>query len=432
VSQSVNRGIGRRAFLATVTGSLTFPSFSRAQGAAPISDHRRWVLEQIERRACQFFYEQASPVTGLVRDRVRAEGPDDRRVASIASTGFGLSALCIADQRGFLPTEDARKRVEATLEFFARKAPHQQGFFYHFCDMETGARSGRSEISSIDTAWLLCGMLHARSHFNTPRVRRLTREIFDRVNWRWMLNGGETLSHGWTPESEFLPYRWDQYSELPAMYVLALGSRTHAIPISSWDSWQRPSRFNTGSTYIETPAPLFAHQYSHAWLDFRNRRDGYVDYFENSRHATLTHREQCIQLASRYPWFGPDMWGVTASDSRRGYVAWGGPANLGEIDGSLVPCAAGGSVVFAPEECLQVLETMLNRYGDSVMTRYGFVDAFHPGANWFAPDVIGIDIGIMMLMAEKFRTESVWRGVMAAPEIQRGLEMAVVLPNYAV
>jgi hypothetical protein len=378
------------------------------------------LLDEIERRACRYFYDEADPRTGLVRDRARMDGPDDRAVASIAATGFGLSALAIADGRGYLPSGAARQRAERTLEFLAGTCHHEHGFFYHFLDMRDGERAWYSEISSVDTAWLLCGVLHARAHFNTPGMDRLASELLDRADWRWMLNGADTLSHGWTPERGFLPYRWDSYSELLAMYLLAVGSRTSPIPASSWDAWKRPERTWDGITYIESIGPLFVHQYSHAWFDFRDRRDRYTDYFQNSRAATLVHRKLCIDLGHRFPWYGPDMWGVTASDSKRGYQVW--PTAGSPPDGTITPCAAGGSVVFLPQECGQVLHNMLDRYGGRIWGRYGFADAFDPGDGWVSPDVIGIDQGIMLLMAENARSQGVWRAVMSTPEARRGIE----------
>jgi hypothetical protein len=378
----------------------------------------------MQRRACRYFHEQAHPVTGLVRDRARAKGTETRRIASIAATGFGLSALSIAHQRGYLPRAAAESRVERTLEFLAQRALQEHGFYFHFLDVETGKRAYGSEISSVDTTWLLCGVLHARQHFDSTRIRRLADEIVDRVDWTWMWNGGPTLSHGWTPERGFLPYRWVCYSELLAMYLLALGSKSHPIPAEAWDAWKRPREVEEGKPFIESPAPLFVHQYSHAWLDFRHKRDKYADYFQNSRLATLRHREFCISLRAKYPWIGEDMWGITASDSRFGYVAWGGPQTSAQIDGTLVPCAAGGSLVFLPDDCGRVLETMIERYGKQVWTRYGFVDAFQPQANWSSPDVLGIDLGIMLLMAENLRSQSPWREMMPAPEIQRGFKAA--------
>lgn len=376
------------------------------------------LLDEITRRACRYFYEQADPVTGLVLDRARAAGPDPRKVSSIAATGFGLSAMAVARARGYLPQADAETRVERALQFLARHRDHQHGFFYHFLDVRTGRRVWESEASSVDTAWLLCGVLHARAHFDTPAIRSAADEVVGRVDWRWMLAGGETLSHGWTPEGGFLPYRWDTYAELLAMYLLAMGSGAAPLPADAWNAWKRPRRSYRDFTWIESSAPLFVHQYSHAWFDFRGRRDRHADYFENSRSATAAHRLMCLEAAGQYPWYGPDMWGVTASDSKRGYQACNCP------DGTLVPCAAGGSLPFLPRECGAVLEAMLERYGSRIWGRYGFVDAFEPGAGWYSPDVIGIDLGIMALMAENARGGGVWREFMSTQEARRGIEAA--------
>jgi hypothetical protein len=398
-----------------------------AAAASAAAETRPGLLDEIERRACLYFYEQAHPVTGLVLDRVRVDGLDDRRVASIAATGFGLSALCIGHERGYLKKSVAEQRVERTLDFFARRVFRHKGFFFHFLDCVSGERAFKCELSSVDTAWLLCGVIHARQHFGGGRIRRMANEILERVDWSWMLAEGPTLCHGWTPEKGFLPYRWDEYSELLAMYLLAMGSPTHPIPASSWDAWHRPFGVaQNGKSFIQSRAPLFVHQYSHAWLDFRGRHDGWTDYFENSRTATERHRQFCLELRDRFPWFGEDMWGITASDSRRGYVDWGGPGtpSTAHIDGTLVPCAAGGSIVFLPEECGTVLENMVNRYGSRVWTRYGFVDAFHPKDGWYGPDVLGIDLGIMLLMTENLRTGSVWKTMMATNEAVRGFRAA--------
>jgi hypothetical protein len=419
-------GLTRRGLLkstAVLASGLLLKNSSPGALAKPLQ-RRDLLLDELERRACRYFYEQANADTGLVLDRARADGRDSRRVASIAATGFGLSAMCVSAQRRYLPPGIAEQRVERTLEYLARRAYHQHGFYFHFLDEATGQRAYRSEVSSVDTAWLLCGVIHARQHFNTPRIRLLANEILNRVDWTWMWDQGPTLCQGWTPEHGFLPYRWDCYCELLAMYLLAIGSETHPIPASAWDAWKRPRIEEAGKPFIDSPAPLFVHQYSHAWLDFRNKRDKYADYFQNSRLATIRHRDFCLSLRPKYPWIDQDMWGITASDSRFGYVAWGNPGNSSRIDGTLVPCAAGGSLVFLPDDCSQVLETMLSRYGKQVWTRYGFVDAFQPQADWSSPDVLGIDLGIMLLMAENLRSESLWAAMMAAPEVQRGFRAA--------
>ncbi len=376
------------------------------------------MLHEIERRAVLFFIEQSDPRTGLVRDRCRATGLESRQVASIAATGFGLSALCIADRRRFLPRGEPHRRVLRTLHFLDTKAGHNRGFFWHFLDRRTGRRAWGSEASSIDTTWLLCGVLHAQAHFDTPAINRAAREIIDRVEWDWMLDGGKLLSHGWTPQGGFLPYHWDSYSELMAAYLLGMGSETHPIPAACWDAWKRPLADEGGRRFIGCAMPLFTHQYSHAWFDFRDRRDRYAEYFENSRQATLANRQICIDVAGKYPWYGQTTWGLTSCDSRGGYSKCNRP------DGLVVPCAAGGSLPFAPQECAAALESMLQRYGSQVWGRYGFTDAFHPGERWFGPDVLGIDLGIMLLMAENARTGSVWEAVMSTPEAQRGMAAA--------
>lgn len=416
--------MNRRSFLQWSLSLAALPSLAQPEPDPALPQTREALLDEIERRACCFFYEQADPTTGLVRDRARMSGRDNRRIASIAGTGFGLSAHCIADRRGYLPAGAARERVATTLQYLASRATHEQGFYYHFMDVSTGQRLWRSEISSVDTAWLLCGVLHCRSHFEDPEVQQLSGEILGRVNWPWMLNGGDTLSHGWRPESGFLPYRWDTYSELMAMYLLAIGSSSYPIPATTWQSWQRPQRTYEGLTYIDAQTPLFVHQYSHAWFDFRNRRDKFADYYENSRVATQAHRLFCQQLTPQYSWYGPEMWGITASDSRRGYTVWGAPGARTKPDGTLVPCAAGGSVPFLPNDCVAVLEGMLAQYGKKVWGQYGFVDAFHPKEDWYDTDVIAIDQGIMLLMAENQRTQAVWKAIMATPEAERGFQLA--------
>jgi len=379
------------------------------------------LLIEIEKRACLFLYEQADPATGLVKDRARHTGADAHTISSIAAVGFALSGMCIADANRFLKRSDAQNRVHKTLEFLARSMPHEHGFFYHFVDMHTAEREFRSEISSIDTALLLLGVLHARAYFDSSQIKQLATELYERVDWKWMVNGGETLDHGFKPETGFLKSRWDSYSELMGMYLMAIGSPTHPIPASSWDAWRRPIYEYGDLRYISAPAPLFIHQSAHTWVDFRHKRDMHANYFENSRIATLAHKRFCLSLREKFPWYSDELWGVTASDSEGGYVVWGGPPPIGPIDGSIVPCAAGGSLVFLPEDCKHVLKTILDRY-PLAWTRYGFVDAFNPKTGWFDPEILGIDQGIMLLMAENLRNEGVWKVFMRNEEIVRAMK----------
>ena len=237
-----------------------------------------------------------------------------------------------------------------------------------------------------------------------------------------MLNGGESFSHGWYPEKGFIKNRWDHYSELMIIYLLAIGSPTHPVPAATWEAFSRPWFEYEGIRYINSPAPLFIHQYSHAWFDFRRKRDRHANYFENSVLATRAHIRFCANLRPRFPHFSEDLWGITASDWEKGYTAWGGPPEQGKLDGTLVPCAAGGSLPFLPKECLRTLRVMRSRFDERVWKRYGFVDAFNPHTGWFAPDVIGIDVGITMLMAENLRTGFVWKTFMKNADVRRAMD----------
>lgn len=388
----------------------------------PLTADDEALLEALERAAFLYFWEAADPQTGLVKDRSRADGPDERAVASIAATGFGLSALCLGHERRYRPRGEIERRVAATLRFLWDGLPHEHGFFYHFVDFRTGRREWRCELSSIDTAILLCGVLTCGQHFRTGGIPVLARRIYERVDWAWMQAGRPVLAHGWKPETGFLKASWDHYCEHLMLYLLAIGSPTHPVSADTWHAWSRPEQAFDGLRFIGGKDPLFVHQYAHAWFDFRGRRDRYADYFENSRLATEAHRRFCLSLRPRFPHFSEDLWGITASDSANGYVVWGGPPEHGPLDGTVVPCAAAGSLPFLPRACLRVLRHIRARYGDRAWKRYGFVDAFNPLTGWFAPDVIGIDVGISLLMAENLRSGFVWRTFMGNESVRRALE----------
>jgi hypothetical protein len=256
---------------------------------------------------------------------------------------------------------------------------------------------------------LLCGILTARAYFDDERIHSLAQQIYERVDWPWMLNGGNTFSMGWQPDSGFLAARWSHYCELMMIYLLAIGSPSHGVAPEYWNNFTRPVIHYKGYDYIGGNDPLFTHQYSHAWYDFRGKRDAYADYFTNSIKATRAHKAFCLS----YPeWYSDEYWGITASDYAGGYTAWGGPPAQGPLDGSVVPSAAAGSLAFLPAECLSVLRAMRSKWGKHAWGRYGFVDAFHPAANWYDPDVLGIDQGISVLMAENFRSGLVWNTFM--------------------
>ncbi|HYO63381.1 MAG TPA: glucoamylase family protein [Pyrinomonadaceae bacterium] len=388
-------------------------------------------LEDLSRRSFRFFLEHSDPETGLVLDRARTDGaayaPDTHHynVASSASTGFGLTALCVAAERGWIPAADARDRTRRTLRFLAERAPHVRGWFLHWMDATTGERRWQSEYSSIDTALLLAGVLTARRCFaGDAEVERHSRFIYERVDFGWMLNGHPTLlSHGWKPETGFLKVRWDTYSEHLILQLLAVGSPTHPITPRAWRAWSRKRVSYAGYTFL-SDGPLFVHQYTHAWVDFRGRRENFypfTDYFANSVAATRAHRQFCVDLSGEFPGYGPDVWGITASDSDEGYVAWGGPPRSPDIDGTVAPSAPAGSLMFTPDISVRALRTMRERFGGRVYGRYGFTDAFNPTTGWTGPDVIGIDVGITLLSAENLRTGNVWRWFMRNPEIPRAM-----------
>jgi hypothetical protein len=405
------------------------PPSGQGTGVSPFFQVDEAFLEELENAHFLFFWEQANPDTGIVRDRCNAITPDKSDLGSIASLGFGLTALCIGDKRGYVPHNEARGRALNALRFLWKKLPNHRGFFYHWANVNTGERLWDSEVSSIDTAILLCGVLTCGAYFEHSEISELASMIFNRVDWSWLSEDTTLLPHGWRPETGFLQYRWDDYSEMMMMYLLGLGSTSYVLPPETWDAWKRQLFEYDGVRYISSFAPLFVHQYSQAWFDFRNKHDKYADYFQNSVTATQVHRQFCIDLSSQFPDYSENLWGITASDSPRGYVVWGGPPATGPIDGSVVPCASGGSLPFLPQECLQVLQTIKNKYGKRAWSRYGFVDAFNPLTDWYDTDVIGIDVGITMLMAENARTGFVWETFMKRPEAQRGMKRAGFVPN---
>ena len=424
--------------LACVTSPLTAiatpapASSQRIRSSYQPSHQDELFLEDLQRRSFQYFWEQADPATGLVPDRARMDGsPLDeghRNVGSIAATGFGLTGLCIAAERGWLDRNQARQRALNTLRFFADRAFEKNGWFYHWLDIKTGERRWQSEVSSIDTALLLGGVLTVGKCFSEDRdIVRLATKIYARVDFNWMLNDDPVLlSHGWKPETGFLKPRWDTYSEDSILYLLAIGSPTHAISPRSWYAlWRDRYRYEGHEYFTTIGVPLFMHQYSHAWIDYRDRREtsgDRIDYFENSVAATRAHRAFCMNLAHEFPGYGPNVWGITASDSVKGYLAWGGPPRDPAIDGTIVPAAPGGSLMFTPEVALASLRMIREKFGDRVYARYGFVDAFNPNTGWVDSDVIGINVGIILLSAENLRSGNVWRWFMKNAEIPRAME----------
>lgn len=427
--------ISRRAAAAAITGGLC-TRLSAAE-KPKLSKTDEAFLKDLEERAFHYFWDMTDPSTGLTRGRARADGTpyeaNRRDIGSIAVTGFGLTGLCIGVENGWVKRSEAATRVRNAMRFFLERAPQEHGWFFHWMNVLTGERTGvaqdsatKSELSSIDSALLMGGVLTARQFFHDdPEIVRMTTEIYRRMDFQWMLNGDLlVLSHGWRPESGFLSARWARYSEFTIIYVLAIASPTHGIPPESWYAWERPQVSYGGYTWFGA-SPPFTHQYSHAWVDYRGRREEkapHADFFANSITATRGHRAFCIDLAKEFPGYSENIWGITSSTSKSGYKAWGGWPSRAKIDGTVVPCAAGSSLMFTPDICIPALRTMRERFGDKIWGKYGFADAFDPNDGWVASDVLGLDVGITLLSAENLRTGNVWKWFMANPEIPHALD----------
>jgi hypothetical protein len=424
----------RRGFLTAVARTVAAGSLAGAASAASraLSSADERLLDDLSRRCFSYFWEQSDPQTGIARDRARADGSvhprPGRFVGSTGATGFALTALCIGAERGWISRTAARQRVRTALRSYTEgPVADVHGWFYHFLDIRSGARHTNSEVSTSDSTWLVAGALTARRYFGEDDwIARYATTIYERVDYPWMLDGGRFLAHGWMPESGFLPYRYEKYCQLACMYLLGIGSPKHALDPEIWYAWGRDP-FQYGGFHYYGRSLLWTYQYPFAWWDFRNRRETRglrIDWFANSATATRAHRAFCLDLAKEFPGYSADIWGITSSDGPSGYETWGGPPRTGPLDGSVAPCAAAGSLMFAPDLCLPALHAMKERFGSDIYQRYGFVDAFNPKTGWRADDVIGIDVGITLLSAENLRTGNVWKWFMGNPEAQRAFGLA--------
>ena len=415
------------------------------------------LLDEMERRSFDYFVHEINRSNGLVLDRTDGGAP-----ASIAATGMGLATLTVGVDRGFITREDAIERTLACLRFFrdspqnaSKDATGHHGFYYHFLDMQTGRRAWKCELSSVDTAFLIAGMLTAAQYFARDsdaeaEIRDSAHEMYARVDWQWMTNDGLTLSHGWTPERGFLRYRWQGYNEAMLLYVLALGSTTQPLQKVSYDAWTASYRWRKiYGTELLHSGSLFTHQLSHVWIDFRSIQDEFMrarqcDYFENSRRATLLQREYAIQNPMKFSGYGADCWGLSACDGpgwlkckvdgveRRfyNYVSRGVP--FGPDDGTIAPWAVAASLPFAPEVVLPAIRHF-ERAGLMDANPYGFRTAFNRtfpncnstgGVGWVANGHCGINQGPIALMIANHRADFIWALMRRCPFIVTGLHRA--------
>ena len=415
-------------------------------------------LEKLQRETFEYFLREANPANGLVVDKTAANWP-----ASIAATGLALACYPVGVERGFMSRAAAVERTLATLRFFwnspqspAVDATGYKGFYYHFLDMHTGRRAWQCELSTVDSAFLLAGALTAGIYFDADtagesEIRRLADSLYRRADWQWARNKGETVTHGWKPESGFLGYRWEGYDEALLLYVLGLASPTYPLSESSYTAWTSSYRWEQcyGQEFLYA-GPLFTHQLSHVWIDFRGIRDAFmrhkgIDYFENSRRATYVQQRYAIENPLKFKGYGSHCWGITASEGPGpgvlkldgierqyfDYVARGVP--YGPDDGTLAPWAVAASLPFAPEIVLPALEYCIHQAKLTQFNSYGFKASFnpsHPGVSgnpygwWVSPWHFGLNQGPIVLMIENYRTGFIWQLGRKSQHIAVGLRRA--------
>ena len=414
-------------------------------------------LEKLQHDSFNYYLHETNPANGLVIDKTEADWP-----ASIAATGLALASYPVAVERGFMTRDAAVERTLATLRFFWN-SPHgpepdttgYKGFYYHFLDMQTGRRAWQCELSTIDSAFLLAGALTAKMYFDRPaaeeiEIRTLADELYRRADWQWAQDGGATVTHGWKPESGFLTFRWEGYDEALLLYILGLGSPTHPLPGESYAAWASTYQWKKcyGEEYLYA-GPLFTHQLSHIWIDFRGIQDAFmrekgIDYFENTRRATYVQRQYAIDNPLKFAHYGEHCWGLTASEGpgpdtinvagieRQFFDYVGRGAPYGPDDGTIAPWAVAASLPFAPEIVLPVLEYCIHEIKLTDSNRYGFKASFNPTYpvesgnphGWVSPWHFGLNEGPTILMIENYRSGLLWQLMRKCPYITNGLRRA--------
>ena len=421
-----------------------------------IMPEQQELLRTLQQDSFTYFVHKANPTNGLVLDKSHEGWP-----ASIAAVGLALAAYPVGVECGFMARGEAVQRTLAALRFFAN-APHgpepyatgHKGFYYHFLDMNSGQRAWRCELSSVDTAFLLAGMLAAAAYYEHQtaeehEIRRLADALYRKCDWRWMQNGAAAVSHGWTPEKGFLPYRWKGYDEALIIYLLGLGSPTHPLPPESYPAWSSTYKWKRiyGIEYLYA-GPLFIHQLSHVWVDFRGIRDKFMrqhdlDYFENSRRATFAQQQYAIRNPREFEHFDEFCWGITSSDGpgpgtllvdgieRVFYDYIGRGVPYGPDDGTLAPWAVVASLPFAPEIVLPTIQNY-ERMQLKEAQQYGYKATFNPTYpvqpkheyGWVSPYHFGINQGPIVIMIENHRSGFLWLLMRQCPYLVTGLRRA--------
>jgi hypothetical protein len=414
-------------------------------------------LERLQRETFSYFLHETNPENGLVKDKTASDWP-----SSIAATGLALTIYPVAVEHGFITRDTAIQTVLTTLRFFwnSRQGPEPDatgyhGFYYHFLDMHTGKRAWKCELSTVDSAILLAGVLTVGVYFDANvaselEIRNLANEIYGRADWQWAQNKGPTLTHGWKPERGFLRYRWRGYDEALVLYILGLGSPTYPLPENSYSAWVSTYEWIKifGYEYLYA-GPLFTHQMSHIWIDFRAIQDAFmrskgINYFENSRRATYVQQQYAIDNPLKFTGYSRNCWGITASDGpgprtlsldgrKRIYFDYiGRGVPCGPDDGTVAPWAVVASLPFAPEIVLPTIDFLVNKVALKVVNHYGFKATFNPSYTcnsnksngWVSPWHFGINQGPIIAMIENYRTGFLWRLMRACPYIINGLRLA--------
>ena len=412
-------------------------------------------LDTLQATTLQYYLRETNPANGLIRDKTESAAP-----CSIAAVGLALATIPVLIERGVISRQFAPEIALRRLRFF-RDSPHgsepdatgYKGFYYHFLDMKSGRRVWESELSTIDSAFLFAGMLTCAAYFDRDteeeaEVRQLADELYRRADWQWAQNGGAALSHGWKPESGFLPHCWTGYDEGLLLYILGLGSPTFPLPPESYAAYCSTYRWKTiyGRELLYS-GPLFTHQLSHLWIDFRDLRDAFMrehgsDYFQNSRQATYVHQEYGIRNPLEFAGYGEFCWGLTATDGpgwekrtvngieRQFYDYYARGAPYGPDDGTIAPWVVVASLPFAPEIVIPTMRAMA-RLDLGMTKRYGFKASFNqtyavdgaPGW-WVTPHHFGVDQGPVILMIENYRTGLIWNIMRRSPYVAAGLRRA--------
>lgn len=396
-----------------------------------LSSEDQEFLDLTQRKAFNYFWEGFDPLTGLIADNSKG------RRTSIANSGFGLSAFIVGIERGWVSKEEAYDRILITLNSYYKNPDNpndfcvegKYGLFYHFINVDTGKRYGRSEVSTIDSALLMAGILHVMTYFEGTELADLALKIYKTAEWDKYLNKNGAIIGGWKPEAEnWSNAEYKGYNEYSLVYLVAFGSPTHPIPASSWDAynsgngaaWLKPYKdiepFKTPHGLFQPHAYLY--QFPACWYDFRNKKDKYANHWEVAVNALKANRRYTQNWGSMVG-YSKELWGWTACAGRDGYIGFSRPYN-----GTLAPSAVVASLPFLPEESLSSIKFMYEKYGDKIFGKYGFVDSFNPKQDWYDDGFLGIDKGNEVLMIENFRNDGVWNIFMKNPIVKAGMEKA--------